>query len=267
MSAGQKDQHENHDKSQEQLVGSQFGARASVYLTSAVHAQGDDLKAMATLVRGHKNARLLDLGCGAGHVAFTVAPEVGEVIAYDLSVDMLGVVAHAAAERRLTNIRTELGVVEHLPFPDMSFDFVMSRYSAHHWRDLDAGLREAHRVLKRGGTLAIIDSMSPGLPVLDTYLQAVEVLRDTSHVRSYSRVDWLAAIVRAGLMPTSAGQHRVQLKFDNWTERMKTPQLQRDAIRALQEAMSDHVRRHYAIGPDGSFELDVLSVQATRPAE
>lgn len=264
MSANEKNS--TQQKSQEQLVDAQFGARASAYLTSAVHAQGDDLKAMAALVRGHKDARLLDLGCGGGHVAFAVAPEVGEVIAYDLSVDMLGVVAHEAAGRGLRNIKTELGVAEHLPFPDASFDFVMSRYSAHHWRDLDAGLREACRVLKRGGTLAIVDSMSPGLPVLDTYLQAIEVLRDTSHVRSYSRLDWLAAIVRAGFLPGAAAQHRIRLQFDSWTERMNTPQLQRDAIRALQEAMSDHVRSHYAIGPDGSFDLDVLSVHAVKPS-
>jgi hypothetical protein len=47
-------------------------------------------------------------------------------------------------------------------------------------------------VLKPGGKLAFIDVMSPGQPLLDTYLQAVEVLRDTSHVHNYAMAEWLA---------------------------------------------------------------------------
>ncbi|MDN8820283.1 class I SAM-dependent methyltransferase, partial [Staphylococcus aureus] len=93
-------------------------------------------------------------------------------------------VANAAADRALTNIMTERGAAESLPFADASFDYVFSRYSAHHWSDLGLALREVRRVLKPGGVAAFIDVMSPGSPLLDTYLQAVEVLRDTSHVRN-----------------------------------------------------------------------------------
>src|ERR1700733_14201953 len=92
-------------KSHEALVGGQFGARAAAYLGSAVHAQGADLQALADLARGKSEARVLDLGWGAGHVSFHVAPEVGEVVAYDLSPEMLEVVAHSASERGLRNIK------------------------------------------------------------------------------------------------------------------------------------------------------------------
>src|SRR5271165_450674 len=71
------DPHES--KSHEDLIGSQFGARAAAYLGSAVHAQGADLQTLADLVRGQSGARVLDLGCGAGHVSFHVAPQAGEV--------------------------------------------------------------------------------------------------------------------------------------------------------------------------------------------
>jgi ubiquinone/menaquinone biosynthesis C-methylase UbiE len=178
-----------HNKTQEALVTGQFGARAAAYLSSAVHAQGRDLESLADLVRGQQQARVLDLGCGAGHVSFHVAPHVREVVAYDLSPQMLDVVARAASQRGLANIVTQAGAAERLPFADASFDFVLSRFSTHHWRDLDAGLREAARVLKPEGTVAIVDSVSPGLPLLDTYLQAIEVLRDPSHVRSYARAE------------------------------------------------------------------------------
>ncbi|MGH6670797.1 MAG: class I SAM-dependent methyltransferase [Xanthobacteraceae bacterium] len=252
------------EKTHEALLGRQFGSRAAAYLSSAVHAQGADLETLADLVRGRRDARVLDLGCGGGHVSFTVAPHVGAVTAYDLSSEMLDVVAHAAAERGLNNIRTEKGVAERLPFTDASFDFVFSRFSAHHWQDFDAGLREAARVLKPGGTAAFVDSICPGVALFDTYLQSVELLRDPSHVRSYSRAEWNAALARAGLVCTATSRHQLRMTFPVWVERMSTPRLQCDAIRALQNAMSESVARYFNIGADGSFDLDIMFMQAIK---
>src|ERR1700749_2920904 len=164
-------------KNHEALVDDQFGSRANAYLTSAVHAQGRDLEALVALASSHRDARLLDLGCGGGHVAFNVAPHVREVVAYDLSAEMLAVVAGAAKERGLTNLKTQQGVVESLPFADASFDLVLSRYSTHHWRDFDAGLREGARVLKPGGIAGFADSVAPPTPLLDTFYQTIEILR------------------------------------------------------------------------------------------
>ena len=254
------------DTSHEKLVDTQFGAQAAAYLTSAVHAQGPDLQALASLVAGKSRARVLDLGCGGGHVSFAVAPHVREVVAYDLSADMLAVVAEAAKDRGFANLATERGVAEKLPFEDASFDYVFSRYSAHHWRDLDLGLREAARVLKPGGTAAFVDTVAPALPLLDTFLQTVEMLRDPSHVRDYSRAEWVAMVGRAGLLVGAASEHRVRLEIRSWLERMRTPAVQADAIRALEAVMSESVRQHFAIEADGSFSIDVLTLVAAKPA-
>src|ERR1700749_748202 len=108
-------------KNHEALVGDQFGARANAYLTSALHAQGRDLEALVALATNHRDARVLDLGCGGGHVSFNVAPQVREVVAYDLSAEMLDVVAGAAKERGLANLKTQQGGVESLPFPAARF--------------------------------------------------------------------------------------------------------------------------------------------------
>ena len=134
-----------------QVVQKQFGEQASAYLSSAVHAQGTEFALLQAELAGQGAARLLDLGCGAGHVSFNVAPLVKEVVAYDLSQQMLDVVAAAAVDRGLENIRTVHGAAERLPFADGEFDFVFSRYSAHHWSDLGLALREVRRVLKSGG--------------------------------------------------------------------------------------------------------------------
>ena len=129
----------------EAVVERQFGAQANAYLNSAVHAQGEEFAQLRERLSDSSGARVLDLGCGAGHVSFHVAPLAGEVVAYDLSEQMLAVVASAAAERGLGNILTHQGVAEQLPFEDGEFDFVFSRYSAHHWRDVGQALREGGR--------------------------------------------------------------------------------------------------------------------------
>ena len=110
-----------------------------------------------------------------------------------------------------------------LPFADASFDVVISRYSAHHWHDVGQALREVKRVLKPGGVMIIMDVMSPGHPVRDVWLQTVEALRDTSHVRNYSSGEWLALANDAGLAINHLLTDRLPLEFSSWVARMRTP--------------------------------------------
>ncbi|ARB29514.1 methyltransferase domain-containing protein [Pseudomonas tolaasii] len=247
-----------------QVVQKQFGEQASAYLSSAVHAQGTEFALLQAELAGQSGARLLDLGCGAGHVSFNVAPLVKDVVAYDLSQQMLDVVAAAAKDRGLRNIRTVHGAAERLPFVDGEFDFVFSRYSAHHWSDLGAALREVRRVLKPGGIAAFVDVLSPGSPLLDTYLQTVEVLRDTSHVRDYSAAEWMQQLSESGLHVRNSSRQRLRLEYTSWVERMRTPQVLRAAILELQQAMGQEVRDYYEIQADGTFSTDVLVVFAER---
>ena len=60
-------------------------------------------------------------------MTFAAAPHAREVVAYDLSADMLATVARAGRERGLANVTTQQGVVESLPFADASFDMVLTR--------------------------------------------------------------------------------------------------------------------------------------------
>jgi ubiquinone/menaquinone biosynthesis C-methylase UbiE len=250
-------------KTHESVVTGQFGPRAAAYVTSAVHAQGEDLQALAEIVRGHGTARALDLGCGGGHVSFHVAPHVQEVIAYDLSEEMLAAVRQAAKDRGLSNIVTRQGAVERLPFEDASFDFVLSRFSAHHWRDFAAGLREARRVLKRSGRAVFMDAVTPGQGLLDTYLQAIELLRDPSHFRNYSRAEWRQALTDAGFVPDAGTARKVPLEFSSWVARINTPEVHVTAIRSLQAKVSKDVLDYFETKPDGSFTLDCMTFNAT----
>jgi ubiquinone/menaquinone biosynthesis C-methylase UbiE len=246
----------------ENLVASQFGPQAAAYVASAVHASGEDLAQMADAVRGLSHARVLDLGCGGGHVSFNVAPHVREVVAYDLSRDMLGAVAATAASRGLANIVTREGKVEALPFADGEFDVVMSRFSAHHWHGFAPALKEARRVLKRGGRAVFADAVSPGVGVLDTFVQAIELLRDPSHYRDYTVEEWSQALREAGFAVGAVMRRRLHLEFTSWVQRMRTPEIHVQAIRSLQARMAREVIEHFSIEADGSFMLDTATIEA-----
>lgn len=250
--------------SHKNAVERQFGEQAHAYLTSAVHAQGKDLQRLAQLLEGCSEARLLDVGCGAGHASFTAAARVAQVVAYDLSAQMLDVVGKAAAEKGLGNVQVQQGVAERLPFDDASFDVVISRYSAHHWHDVGQALREVKRVLKPGGRAIFMDVVSPGHPLLDIYLQTVEVLRDTSHVRNYAPGEWLGMFTEAGLLVREVTADRLELEFSSWVARMRTPEHFVIAIRALQQGAAEDVRQHFAIQADGSFTSDIMMFEVTK---
>src|ERR1700754_2381685 len=120
------------------LVAHQFGSTARAYLESVTDATGADLELLAQEIAVTPHAAVLDLGCGAGHASFAVAPHAASVTAYDLTAQMLAVVQREANTRGIKNITTVQGMAEVLPFPDAHFDFVISRYSAHHWHDVPA---------------------------------------------------------------------------------------------------------------------------------
>ena len=249
-------------RSHQTHVTDQFGPRAQAYVDSAVHARGADLDALKAIVRSARPARALDLGAGGGHVSYLMAPHAGSVTACDLSPDMTAAIAATARERGLGNIETVEAAAESLPFADQTFDFLACRYSVHHWHDFAAGMREARRVVKPGSSAVFVDVYAAGVAVLDTHLQAVELLRDTSHARNYTAGEWVTVLERSGFALKEGRSSRLRMEYANWIARMRTPDTNARAIRALQEAASEETRRHYAIESDGSFVLDVLMIEA-----
>jgi SAM-dependent methyltransferase len=242
--------------SREALNSRQFGSTASHYVDSPVHAGGDDLAQIAGIAARRAGGRVIDLGCGGGHVSYAVAPHAGSVVAYDLSAEMVAAVESEAARRGIANLTTAQGPAEALPFADASFDAVFCRYTAHHWPDVRKGLREARRVLKAGGVAIFADIVAPEQPVLDTFLQTFEMLRDPSHVRDYAVAEWVEFATQAGFVVTGLTRRRLPLGFDAWIARQRTPAVQVQAIRALFAAVPADVRAHFEIRANDDFTID-----------
>ncbi|HVC51486.1 MAG TPA: class I SAM-dependent methyltransferase [Stellaceae bacterium] len=241
--------------SQQAFAAAQYGARASDYVTSAVHSAGADLDQIEAELRGQGIGRALDLGCGGGHVSYRAAPHVGEIVACDVTPGMLEAVVATAAERGLGNISVRQAAAESLPFADGEFDAVLCRFTAHHWQNLEAGLREARRVLKPGGRAIFVDAVTPADPVLDSHLQAIELLRDISHVRDYSVAEWVAALARSGFAMTSVTRRTLWMDFPVWVARTRTPPAHAEAIRSLLAGAPAAVREHFKVAEDGSWNL------------
>ncbi|HVC16849.1 MAG TPA: class I SAM-dependent methyltransferase [Rhodanobacter sp.] len=251
--------------SEPNFVATQYAPRAQEYLHSAAHSSGADLDQVEAALRGRDSARVLDLGCGGGHITYRAAPHVASVVACDVTSTMLAVVAETATARGHANVTTQQAAAENLPFESASFDVVLARYTSHHWDDLDAGLREARRVLKPDGLAIFIDVVAPGSALLDTHLQTLELLRDGSHVRNYSTPEWIAAITHAGFSVETLTPRKLHLAFDAWIARTHTSAEHVVAIRLLQRAAPASVREHFATAADGSFNLDTLTLTARVP--
>jgi ubiquinone/menaquinone biosynthesis C-methylase UbiE len=236
----------------------QFDSRGPEYLSSTVHAAGLDLDRAEQLVAQTPTDRrcsALDVGCGAGHLSFRLAALLGHIVAADPSAGMLVTVAKEAAARELTSIETREASAESLPFESARFDLVASRYSAHHWTHLESALRELHRVAKPGGFLLLIDALAPQHALSDTHFQTIELLRDRSHVRDRSALEWEALLSAAGFELLEQRQWPVRIEFASWIKRMNTPPEHVAAIRSLQRTAPAEVRQTLCYEPDGSFVL------------
>ncbi len=220
-------------------VQAQFGAAAPAYTTSVGHGDQTMLQHVVDLARPERSDHVLDVATGAGHTALALAPHVAEVIAYDITQQMLDETARNAAARGLDNVRTRQGIAEALPFADASFEIVTVRHAPHHFADVQAAIREMARVVKPRGRVLVVDSHVPEEDALADALNHIEKLRDPSHVRSYRPSEWRVMMRAAGLRIVAEEldyytENGGPMDFDKWTSRIKTPP---DAVVELQRLL------------------------------
>jgi ubiquinone/menaquinone biosynthesis C-methylase UbiE len=127
----------------------------------------------------HGEERALDVGTGAGALAFALAPLVREVVGLDPVPELLAL----ARERSLSNTQFVEGDGTALPFPDGGFDLAGTHRTLHHVAKPDRIVAELARVTRPGGRVLVVDQLAPDDPSEAAVLHEFESVRDPSHSR------------------------------------------------------------------------------------
>jgi len=215
----------------------EFGANASAYVTSATHAKGASLERLVALTDPQSDWAVLDIATGAGHTAFLFAPYVRQVWATDITPEMLEQVRRQVPERKAGNVTVEIADAEQLPYDESTFDLVTCRIAPHHFAAPERFVREAARVLKPGGLLAVVDNIVPH-GVAGDYVNAFEKLRDPSHVRCLSMEEWESLFGEGSFVVEHAETLYKRVEFSTWAAR-HSDHMQRYLLAMLQQAAGD----------------------------
>jgi SAM-dependent methyltransferase len=228
----------------------QWAAVAERYGAGWKQANAPDLGWLVAALDPAPTDQALDVGTGGGHAAFALAPAVASVAAIDPTPEMLAVASRLAAERGIANVSFTRATADALPFPDASFDVAISRFSVHHWPQPGPAFREIGRVLRPGGRLALVDMLAPEDGPLDTFLNAVELLRDPSHARSLRASEWLAVLGAAGFAARLERTWEVEHDVETLLAQTAPAGWRGDAVRALLRHAPPAAREHFRIAPD-----------------
>lgn len=220
-------------------IAEQFTQQVDRFVMSPhVNAQ-EPVQRFLRLMAPHGDENALDVGCGPGLLARALAPHVAHIEGIDLTPAMVDKARQIASEAGLNNTSFTVGSSYALPYADGSFDLVTTRLALHHMDDPAQAILEMARVLKPGGHLAVFDMATAEIAAEADEHNAVERLRDPTHVLALAPSTMLKFIGAAGLDFVRGDSTSLTLEVEDWIARAE-----QDAASAA-EAKN---RLHAAIG-------------------
>jgi SAM-dependent methyltransferase len=172
-----------------------WSERAQLYRESKAHSEGADLDLVVEWAEGLASA--IDVATGGGHVARRLRQAGLQVVTCDPSTGMEPDVICFA---------------EDLPFAERSFDLAVTRVAAHHFADVPRAVVELARVARE--RVVVVDNLYVGEAA-----EEAEKLRDPSHVRNYSEVEWRGFFDAAGIAVEEVRRFDFPIELEPWLER------------------------------------------------
>ncbi|SDZ56100.1 Ubiquinone/menaquinone biosynthesis C-methylase UbiE [Evansella caseinilytica] len=225
----------------------QFGKNAKAYVDSDIHRKGADLQQLVAITDMTGCEQALDIATGGGHTANAIAPHVREVVALDVTPQMLAEAEKFVRSQGNDNVRFVEGEAGELPFSAGAFDLVTCRIAAHHFPDVERFLAEVHRVLKDGGQFLLDDNTAPEVEAYDIFYNAVEKRRDYSHQRAYKKSEWVRMLERSGFCLLELHRFDKRFIFDNWCRRMNVTGKEKDSLNKLMLMTDEKLQRHFKL--------------------
>ncbi len=187
------------------------------------HAQ-DVMDAIRAGLGGNGRGRLLDAGCGPGIVLAAAGADFAQVEGLDLTPAMVQRAREACHEAGLASARLHEGSMLAMPFEDGRFDAVVTRLTLHHLEAPGDALREMARVLAPGGTLVVADILGCEDPAEAALHDALEILRDPSHVRLLPEAQLQSLLETAGLRVSGCQKLTRHRRFAEWAAIVDAPE-------------------------------------------
>lgn len=206
-----------------QRIQEEFSRQSSTMGSSASFTDREILNRIRSAVLFSGPLRILDVGCGPGIVTAELAPHAKELVAFDLTPEMIAQARKRCKEAGFANVRFEIGQAERLPFEDASFDAVVSRYTFHHFSDPSTVLAEMVRVVRAKGRIVIVDIVSSEALEEAELNNALEILRDPSHVRMFPYSHLRRMIESSGLRLQREERWTKVREFNEWIQITNAP--------------------------------------------
>jgi SAM-dependent methyltransferase len=188
-----------------------------------------ELGPILDLARPARADAALDCGCGAGQLAFSLAPVAGSVEAVDPDAEILKEAERLAAELQVGGVVFRHADLHALPYPAGRFNLVVAYRVLHLQADPGAILREMTRVLAVGGRIVVDEPIVD--ESTDRHFNELSRLREPEHWRYYRAEECEALFRECGLRVTESRQVRRSVDQDYWIGAAQTPPRNADIIR------------------------------------
>jgi ubiquinone/menaquinone biosynthesis C-methylase UbiE len=200
---------------QRDLVRARFTRTAEQFASFSLSTRAAEAARLVALASPRGDELALDLACGPGTFTRAFAPRVKFIHGLDITPALLDQARAAAAKDHLANCVFECGDAYSLPYAAERFDLAACAYALHHLEHPAAAMQELARVVRRGGSLALVDIFVPD-GCDPSVANTIERARDASHCSTLLREELHALCAAAGFRVSASEPAERLRSFNDW---------------------------------------------------